>query len=163
MFIDSFKRSIINHLIAGAEGRTVQDTLTPYFRAFTGAFDHGMVFTFYFEAKNRPLLLVYDPTPVPVRSSRAAFIGHCERIKERTLLIADFIRELADSGYVTEIPLNFRDRPPLPPGYENRWRKYRQFYNNEMDALDFVCFTKVVPKRKLCELLAASGPRALAG
>jgi hypothetical protein len=163
MFLNSFKKSIINHLIANNEGREVRDALTPYFRAFTGAFDPGMAFTFYFEAKNRPLLLVYDPTPVAVRSSRAAFIERCERIKERILPIADFIRELADSGYVTEIPISFKDRPPLPPNYENRWRKYHQFYNNEMDALDFMSFTKAVPERKLYELLAASGPRALAG
>jgi hypothetical protein len=163
MSIDSFKRNIINHLIAGAEGRTLQDTLTPYFRAFTGAFDPGMAFTFYFEAKNRPLLLVYDPTPVPVRSSRAAFIERCERIKERTLPIADCIRELADSGYVTEMPLSFKDRPPLPPDYENRWRKYHQFYNNEMDALDFVCFSRAVPERKLYDLYGTFSAKALAG
>jgi hypothetical protein len=163
MFLNSFKKSVIDQLIAINERREVRDALTPYFRAFAGAFDPGMAFTFYFEAKNRPLLLVYDPTPVPVRSSRAAFIERCERIKERTLPIADCIRELADSGYITEIPLNFKDRPPLPPDYENHWRKYRQFYNNEMDALDFVCFTTAVPERKLYELLAATGPRALAG
>jgi hypothetical protein len=163
MFLNSFKKSVINQLIAINEHREVRDALTPYFRAFTGAFDTGMAFTFYFEAKNRPLLLVYDPTPVSVRSSRAAFIERCERIKEHVLPIAEFIRELADSGYVTEIPLNFKDRPPPPPDYENRWRKYRQFYNNEMDALDFVCFTKAVPERKFYELLAATGPRALAG
>jgi hypothetical protein len=163
MFLNSFKKSIINQLIAIDERREVHDALTPYFRAFTGAFDPGMAFTFYFEAKNRPLLLVYDPTPVSVRSSRAAFIKRYERIKEHVLPIAGFIRELADSGYVTEIPLSFKDRPLLPPDYENRWRKYHQFYNNEMDALDFACFTKAVPERKLYELLAASGPRALAG
>jgi hypothetical protein len=163
MFLNSFKKSVINQLIAINERREVRDALTPYFRAFTGAFDPGMAFTFYFEAKNRPLLLVYDPTPVPVRSSRAVFIERCEQIKERILPIANFIRELADSGYVTEIPLSFKDRPPLPLDHENRWRKYRQFYNNEMDALDFVCFTKAVPERKLYELLAATGPRALAG
>jgi hypothetical protein len=66
MFLNSFKKSIINQLIAIDERREVCDALTPYFRAFTGAFDPGMAFTFYFEAKNRPLLLVYDPTPVPV-------------------------------------------------------------------------------------------------
>jgi hypothetical protein len=61
------------------------------------------------------------------------------------------------------MPLSFKNRPPLPLDYEYRWRKYRQFYNNEMDALDFVCFTKAVPERKLCDLLAATGLRALAG
>jgi hypothetical protein len=95
---------------------------------------------------------------VPVRSSRAAFIERCERIKKRTLSIADFIRKLTDSGYVTEIPLNFKDRPPLPPDYENHWRRYHQFYSNEMDGLDFVCFTKLIPARKLYDLLAAPGP-----
>jgi hypothetical protein len=163
MFLNSFKKSIINQLISIGERREVRDTLTPYFRAFTGAFETDMPFTFYFEARNKPLLFVYDAAPVPVRSSRAAFIERCEMIKGRILPITNFVRELADFGYVTEIPLSFRERPSLPPDYENHWRKYRQFYRNEMDDLDFVCFAKLVPTRKLCDLLAAPGPGALAG
>jgi hypothetical protein len=163
MFLNSFKRTVINQLIAADDGRVLRDPLEPYFHAFTGAFEHDMPFTFYFEARNKPLMLVYDATPVPARSSHAAFIERCERIKERILPIADFMQELAGTGYVTEIPLDFKDRPPLPRDYENYWRKYRHFYSNVMDALSFACFTKLAPARKLYDLWVKFNPKALAG
>jgi hypothetical protein len=163
MFLDLFKRSVINHLVAADDHRQLQDNLEPYFRAFTGAFDPDMPFTFYFEAKNKPLMLVYDATPIPVRSSHAAFIERCDRIKAKILPITDFVQELANTGYVKEIPLDFKDRPPLPPGYENYWRKYRQFYSDVMNGLSFVCFTKLVPTQKLYDLWIKFNQDVLAG
>jgi hypothetical protein len=47
--------------------------------------------------------------------------------------------------------------------YKNRWRKYRYFYSDVMNGLDFVCFTKLALGQKLYDLLGAAGPRALAG
>jgi hypothetical protein len=64
---------------------------------------------------------------------------------------------------VEEIPLEFKDRPPLPPDYENHWRKYRHFYSDVMDGLSFVCFTRLVPTQKLCDLWAKFNAKALAG
>jgi hypothetical protein len=163
MFLDSLKKSIINQLIAAADGHVLRDPLEPYFRAFTGAFEPDMPFTFYFEAKNKPLMLVYDATPIPARSSHAAFIERCDRIKAKILPITDFVQELANTGYVTETPLEFKDRPRLPPDYENYWRKYRHFYSDVMNGLGFVCFTKLAPAQKLYDLWVKFNPRVLAG
>jgi hypothetical protein len=163
MFQDSFKRTVINNLIAAADGRELHDSLEPYFRAFTGAFKPDMPFTFYFEAKNKPLLLVHDTTPIPARSSHAAFVERCERIKEQILPITGFVQELANSGYAGELPLEFKDRPPLPPDYKNCWRTYRHFYSDVMNGLSYVCFTRLIPTRKLYDLWAKFNPRVLAG
>jgi hypothetical protein len=116
-----------------------------------------------FEAKNKPLMLIYDATPIPARSSHAAFIERCDRIKEKILPITDFVQELADTGYVKDILLDFKDRPPLPPDYENYWRKYRHFYSDVMNGLSFVCFTKLVHAQKLYDLWVKFNPHVLAG
>jgi hypothetical protein len=163
MFLDTFKKSVINQLIAADDNRAVHDSLEPYFRAFTGAFEPDMPFTFYFEAKNKPLMLVYDATPIPARSSHASFIERCDRIKAKILPITGFVQELADAGYLTEIPLSFKDRPPLPPDYENYWRKYRQFYSDVMNGLSFVCFTRLSPTQKLYDVWVKFNPDVLAG
>jgi hypothetical protein len=163
VFLDSFKRSVINQLIAADDGRVLHDPLAPYFRAFTGAFEPDMPFTFYFEAKNKPLMLVYDATPIPARSSHAAFIERCDKIKKHILPITDFVQELANTGYLKEIPLDFKDRPPLPPDYENYWRKYRHFYSDVMNGLGFVCFARLVPTQKLYDVWVKFNPKALAG
>jgi hypothetical protein len=47
MFLDSLKKTIINQLIAADDGYMLHDPLEPYFRAFAGAFDPDMPFTFY--------------------------------------------------------------------------------------------------------------------
>jgi hypothetical protein len=163
MFLNSFKRSVINQIIASDDNRIVQDSLEHYFRAFTGAFESNMPFTFYFEAQNKPLMLVYDATPIPARSSHTAFIEHCDRIKAKILPITDFAQELAGAGYVKEIPLDFKDRPSLPLDYENYWRKYRHFYSDVMNGLSFVCFTRLVPTQKLYDVWVKFNSKALAG
>ncbi|MDR1250541.1 MAG: hypothetical protein LBK62_00075 [Treponema sp.] len=163
MLLDFFRKNIINHLVAAADNREIHDGLEHYFRAFTGVFESDMPFTFYFEARNKPLMLVYDATPIPARSSHAAFIERCDKIKKRILPITGFLQELANHGYVQETPLEFKDRPPLPPDYENYWRKYRHFYSDVMNGLSFVCFTRLVPARKLYDLWVKFDPKALAG
>jgi hypothetical protein len=163
VFLDPFKKNIINHLVAAEDNREIHDGLEHYFRAFTGAFEPDMPFTFYFEARNKPLMLVYDSTPIPARSSHAAFAERCDRIKGRILPITNFLQELASRGYAQEIPLDFRDRPPLPPDYENYWRKYRHFYSDVMSGLSFACFTRLVPTQKLYELWVKFNPKAMAG
>jgi hypothetical protein len=83
--------------------------------------------------------------------------------RSRILPITGFLQELANRSYVQEIPLEFKDRPPLPPDYENYWRKYRHFYSDVMNGLSFVCFTRLVPTQKLCDLWAKFNPKELAG
>jgi hypothetical protein len=78
-------------------------------------------------------------------------------------LADDFAQELASSGYVTETPLDFKTRPPLPPGYENYWRKYQHFYMDAINALSYVCFTKLAPTQKLYDVWVKFNPKALAG
>ncbi|GHV80077.1 hypothetical protein AGMMS49944_18680 [Spirochaetia bacterium] len=73
MLLDSFKRDIINQLVVADDGRVLRNPLSPYFRAFTGAFSADTPFTFYFEVKNKPVMFVYDSTPITARSSRAVF------------------------------------------------------------------------------------------
>jgi hypothetical protein len=163
MLLDFFRKNIISHLVAADDNREIHDGLEHYFRAFTGAFGPDMPFTFYFEARNRPLMFVHDETPIPARSSHAAFIERCDKIKGRILPITGFLQELANRDYVQEIPLEFKNRPLLPPDYENYWRKYRHFYSDVMNGLSFVCFTRLVPTRKLYDLWAKFNPKALAG
>ncbi|GHU57023.1 hypothetical protein FACS189442_5910 [Spirochaetia bacterium] len=152
MFLDSFKKNIIDHIIAAEDGRELRTALEPYFRAFTGAFSPGMPFTFYFEAQNKPVMFVYDATPIDRRSSHALFITRCDRIKANILPITNFMQELADAGYITLIPADFRSRPALPPDYANHWRKYKQFYNDVMTGLSFVCCAHIEPMQKLYDL-----------
>lgn len=163
MYLDSFKRDIINHLVAADDGRELHTPLEPYFRAFTGVFSSGMPFTFYFEAKNKPLMFVYDPTPIDRRSSHALFLAQCDRIKANILPITNFIQELAGAGYLKVTPLDSRDRPPLPPDYANYWRKYKQFYNDIMSGLSFVCCSRLEPKQKLYDIWIKFNAGALVG
>lgn len=163
MFLDSFKKNIISQLVAADDGRILQDPLEPYFRAFTGAFDSDMPFTFHFEARDKPLLLVYDAVPIAARSSHALFVARCERIKAKILPIADFVRELAGAGCLKETPADFKDRPALPPGYENYWRKYRHFYMDVINGLSYVCLAKFTPTQKLYDMWIKFNPDVLAG
>ncbi|GHV90763.1 hypothetical protein AGMMS50268_12660 [Spirochaetia bacterium] len=152
MFLDSFKKDVVNQIIATEDGREVYDAAEPYFRAFTGAFTPGMPFTFYFEARDKPIMFVYDSTPIDRRSGHALFIAHCDRIKANILPITNFIRELADTGYIKVSPADYRDRPALPPDYANLWRKYKQFYNDVMTGLSFVCCARIEPTQKLYDV-----------
>ncbi|GHV47916.1 hypothetical protein AGMMS49546_38020 [Spirochaetia bacterium] len=152
MFLDSFKKNIVNQIIAAEDGRDLDDAAAPYFRAFTGAFSADMPFTFYFEAQDKPIMFVYDATPIDRRSSHAAFIARCDKIKAGILPITDYIQELADSGYIDVSPVEFRNRPALPPDYANYWRKYKQFYNDVMTGLSFVCCSRLRPAQKLYDL-----------
>jgi hypothetical protein len=163
MYLDTFKKNIINHLVAADDGGELHTPLEPYFRAFTGAFSPDMPFTFYFEARNKPLLFVYDATPIDARSSHALFVEHCEKIKAKILPITGFVQELANSGYLTETPLDFKDRPPLPPDYANYWRKYRHFYMDVINGLGYACFTRLVPTQKLYDVWVKINPGVLAG
>jgi hypothetical protein len=163
MFLDSFKKDVINNIVAAEDGGVLHSKLKPYFRAFSGAFAPGMPFTFYFEAVNKPVMFVYDPTPIDRRSSHAAFIANCDRIKANILPITDFIQELADGGYIDVSPVEFRDRPVLPADYANYWRKYKQFYRDVMDGLSFVCFSRLRPDQKLYDLWARFNAGARAG
>jgi hypothetical protein len=163
MFLDSFKRNIINQLVAMDDGRELHDPLEPYFRAFTGAFEPDMAFTFYFEARNSPAMLVYDPTPIAARSSHALFNDRCEGIKAGILPIASFARELAEGKYLAATPLDSSARPPLPPNYERHWRKYKHFYADVAEGLEFLCFSRLTPTQKLYDLWLKFNAGALAG
>jgi hypothetical protein len=163
MFLDSFKRNVINQLVAMDDGRELHDPAEPYFRAFTGAFEPDMPFTFYFEARNRPVMFVYDPTPIPARASHAAFVERCERIKAGILPITDFAQELAEGKYLAVTPLESSARPPLPQNYESCWQKYKHFYADVMEGLEFVCFFRLVPTQKLYDLWVKFNADALVG
>jgi hypothetical protein len=163
MFLDPLKKNVINHLAATETGRIAVDPLGAYFRAFTGAFEPDMPFTFYFEERDKPILFVYDATPIDRRSSHAAFITRCDDIKSRILPIANCVRELAGTGCLKTSPLDYRDRPALPADYASHWRKYKQFYNDVMTSLSFVCCSRLEPTRKLYELWGKLNPKALAG
>ncbi|AEF83864.1 hypothetical protein TREPR_3751 [Treponema primitia ZAS-2] len=163
MFLDSFKKNIINQLVAADDGRVLHTPMEPYFLAFTGQFSPGMPFTFYFEDRNKPVLFVYDPTPIDRRSSHASFLEHCEGIKANILPITSFMQKLADEGYVTVRPLDYNERPELPPDYANLWRKYKQFYSDVMNGLSFVCFSRFVPEQKLYDVWVKFNPKVLAG
>ncbi|GHT95944.1 hypothetical protein FACS1894141_5440 [Spirochaetia bacterium] len=163
MLLNPLKKNVINQLVAAEEGRELHDAVEPYFRAFTGEFSADMPFTFYFEAVNRPVLFVHDATPIDRRSSHASFIAQCDRIRANILPITTLIQELADTGYLRVRPLEFRDRPTLPPDYANQWRKYKQFYSDVMDALSFVCFSELRPAQKLYDVWVTFHAEVLAG
>jgi hypothetical protein len=163
MFLDPFKKNVINHLAATGAGRPFADPMGTYFRAFTGAFEPDMPFTFYFEERDKPILFVYDATPIDRRSSHAAFIARCDDIKSRILPIVKCVQELVGAGCLETSPLDYRDRPALPLDYANHWRKYKQFYNDVMTGLSFVCCSRLEPTRKLYDLWAKFNPKALAG
>jgi hypothetical protein len=161
MFLDTFKKDVINNIIAERDGGAVHNKLKPYFRAFTGAFTPGMPFTFYFEATNKPVMFVYDPTPIDRRSSHASFIAHCDRLKANILPITDYIQKLADEGFITVSPAEFCDRPALPQDYADYWRKYKQFYNDVMTGLSFVCCAHIEPSQKLYDVWVKFNAQAL--
>jgi hypothetical protein len=163
MFLDPFKKNVINHLAAAGEGKPFASPMGAYFRAFTGAFEPDMPFTFYFEARDKPILFVYDATPIDRRSSHAAFIARCDDIKSRILPITRCVQELAAAGFLETSPLDYRDRPALPVDYAHHWRKYKQFYNDVMTGLSFVCCSRLEPTRKLYELWGKVSAKALAG
>jgi hypothetical protein len=150
--MDSLQKHVINQLVAMDDRRVLHNPVEPYFRAFTGEFSANMPFTFYFEATGRPVMFVYDATPVAARSSHYLFMERCEQIKANILPITTFVQELADTGYVTVRPLGIRDRPALPPDYANYWRKYKHFYADVIEGLSFVCFSQLKPAQKLYDV-----------
>jgi hypothetical protein len=159
--MDSLQKQVINQL-AARDGISVgRNPVAPYFRAFSGAFLADMPFTFYFEAVHKPVMFVYDPTPVAARSSHYLFMEHSEQIKANILPITSFVQELADTGYVTVRPLGIKDRPPLPPDYANYWRKYKHFYSDIIEGLSFVCLAQLKPTQKLYDEWLRFNPRVL--
>ncbi|GHT95467.1 hypothetical protein FACS1894141_4120 [Spirochaetia bacterium] len=162
MPMDSLQKQVIDQLVAAEEGRALHNAVEPYFRAFTGAFSADMPFTVYFEAANRPVMFVYDPTPVAARSSHYLFMERCEQIKAHILPITAFVQELADTGYVTVRPLGIRDRPPLPPDCVNYWRKYKHFYTDVIEGLSFMCCSQLRPAQKLYDEWLRFNPRVFA-
>ncbi|GHV07526.1 hypothetical protein FACS189485_17990 [Spirochaetia bacterium] len=161
MSTDSFKADIINQLMAMEDGRAAHNSLEHYFRAFTGAFRADMPFTFYFEAINRPVMFVYEPSSIAARSSRYLFMERCEQIKAKVLSISGVIRELADEGYISVQPLKYGDRPALPPDYISYWRKYQHFYHSEAEGLSFVCLSRFVVEQELYDVWAKLNPRVM--
>jgi hypothetical protein len=149
MLLTAFKKDIINQLVAADEGRVLNNPLAPYFRAFTGVFDPRMPFTFYFEAKYKPVLFVFDAKPNEDRSSRAVFVEYCERISKNTLRITNVIQELTDGAYLTVNPPESNTRPPLPQNWDKCWRKYTHFSPMLIDGVAFVCFSRLTPTEKL--------------
>ncbi|GHU58975.1 hypothetical protein FACS189444_3520 [Spirochaetia bacterium] len=163
MLLDTVQKNVIDQLVAAEEGRALHNAVEPYFRAFTGAFSADMPFTFYFEAANRPVMFLYDPTPVAARSSHYLFMERCEQIKANILPITAFVQELAEGGYVTVRPLGIKDRPPLPPDYVNCWRKYKHFYPDVIAGLSFVCCSQLRPAQKLYDEWVTFHAEVLAG
>jgi hypothetical protein len=162
MLLNSFKKDIINQLVAAEEGRILNNPLGPYFRAFTGVFDPRMPFTFYFEVKNKPVMFVFDAKPNEDRSSRAIFIEQCERISENTLRITNGIQELTDGGYLTVNPPDSKNRSPLPVNWDTCWRKYTHFTPYLIDGLSFVCFSRLTPQQKLYDVWEKFNPHVMA-
>jgi hypothetical protein len=163
VILNVFERNVINQIVAAEDGKPVNDPVQPYFRAFTGAFSADMPFTFYFENIRKPVMLVYDPTPISARSSHYLFMERCEQIQARIPAIAGFVQELADTGYVRTQPANLEDRPALPPDYVNYWRSYKHFYSGEIDSLFLVCLYELKPTQKLYDVWVKFNPQVLAG
>jgi hypothetical protein len=161
ILLNSFKKDIINQLVAVDEGRVLNNPLGPYFRAFSGAFDPGMPFTVYFEVKNKPVLFVFDAKPNENRSSRALFVEQCERIKANILSITNVIQELTDSAYLSVDPPDSNNRPPLPLNWDTYWRKYTHFSPILIDGLAFVCFSRLTPQQKLYDIWVKINPKVL--
>jgi hypothetical protein len=162
MLLNSFKKDIINQLVAADEGRILNNPLESYFRAFTGAFDPRMPFTFYFEVKNKPALFVFDAKPNEDRSSRALFVEYCERISENTLRITNAIQELTDGGYLTVNPPDSKNRSPLPLNWDSCWRRFAHFTPCLIDGLSLVCFSRLTPQQKLYDVWGKFNSHVLA-
>jgi hypothetical protein len=162
MLLNAFKKDIINQLVAAEEGQVLNNPLGPYFRAFTGAFDPGMPFTFYFEVKNKPALLVFDAKPNEDRSSRAVFVEYCERICENTLRITNAVQELTDGGYLTVNPPDSNKRSPLPLNWDSCWRRYTHFAPYLIEGLSLVCFSRLTLQQKLYDVWGKFNPHVLA-
>ena len=62
------------------------------------------------------------------------------------------------AGYLNLSPTDYRDRFVLPADYANHWRKYRQFYNDIMTGLSFVCCSRLEPAQKLYPLTGPVPP-----
>jgi hypothetical protein len=120
-----------------------------------------MPFTFYFEAINRPVMFVYEPTSIAARSSRYLFMERCEQIKAKMLSISDVIQELADEGYISVQPLKYGDRPALPADHIKYWRKYQHFYHSEAEGLSFVCLSRFEPEQELYDVWGKLNPRVM--
>jgi hypothetical protein len=154
------QKEIINHLIAAHEKRPWGSKITPYFRAFTGAFSPDMPFTFYFVSPTRPVMYVYDPRHGGQRSSREVFHLECAKKKPRILAITGFLEYLVDTEYVQMEYRGLQGRPQLPEHYDAVWRKYSDFYNDIMTGLSLVCLSDFTPKEKLYELWKVTrGPK----
>ena len=149
MTLTKTQKEIINHLIAKNQGKVWRSKLTKYFKAFTGEFYTDMSFTFYFISETRPVMYVYDPLPVEKWSPRTEFNKECEQKKSKILEIAGFFEYLSSNNYLDMNYKGLQGRPQLPPGYDQTWRKYSDFYNDIMLGLSFICLTDFTPTEKL--------------
>ncbi|MDR1986985.1 MAG: hypothetical protein LBP88_08460 [Treponema sp.] len=132
------QEAIIRYLIAENEEQDEVSPLTPYLYALSGGLLPDMPFTLCRDKKAGLMLYVQDPGNQGEQLRR-----HCGELKQKLLDIADFIRYLAEQGYVRTIV-----KPPWEesPGIPEQWYGYDDFTPAETETLRFACSVYWIPR-----------------
>jgi hypothetical protein len=133
-----FQQQIISYLIAENEEQDETNPLTPYLYALSGGLLPDMEFTLCRDKKAGLVLYVQDPGYTGEQLRK-----HCGEIKKTLLDIAEFIRYLAEQGYVrTIIKAPWEESSRIP----EHWYGYDDFTRVETETLGFVCSVQVIPR-----------------
>jgi hypothetical protein len=141
--LTSLQRQIIAYIIAENEETEEPNPLTPYMHALGGGLMSDMHFTLCHrkdQKENGLILYVQEHAG----ESSAHFRERCRGIKKELLLIADFMRYLAQQGYVRIIK-----RYSYPPDIPGHWQKYEDFLPAEAASLSFTCSFILAPRLTL--------------
>jgi hypothetical protein len=132
------QHQIISYFIAENEEQDEANPLTPYLYALSGGLVPDMHFTLCRDKKAGLILYVQDSGDTGEQLRK-----RCGEIKKKLLDIADFIRYLAEQGYVrTIIKAPWEESPGIP----EQWYGYDDFTQAETETLRFVCSVHLIPR-----------------
>ncbi|MDR3170533.1 MAG: hypothetical protein LBU17_02765 [Treponema sp.] len=144
-----FEKDIINYIIAENEETELTNALSDYMRAIEGGFNQDMKFTLYLPAANHLMMYEYNVKKHVDWCSRHAFYGECEKTKHVLVKVAQSIIYLCQDDYVRVLFRSLNDQARLPQDYQEHWRAYEIFMQDELESLLYVCSIRIVPKLKL--------------
>jgi hypothetical protein len=132
------QHQIISCLITENEEQDKTNPLTPYLYALSGGLLPDMHFTLCRDTKAGLVLYVEDSGD-PGEQLRK----RCGELKKTLLAIADFIRYLAEQGYVrTILKAPWEESTGIP----EQWYGYDDFTPAETETLKFVASVHVIPR-----------------
>jgi hypothetical protein len=143
------QKSVIEYIIAENENLEPPDNeITGYMRAFEGGFSREKQFTCFLPMVTKVQLYVAEERAGYGADRRTEFSKRCEQLKKPLVETARFIEKLETREYIRTLRKP-AEPETLPKDYGEHWRRYENFYMNELEPIIFACTSLIIPRLKL--------------